>query len=683
MKNTIHRHPSRYWRQAILALAAITAVVTAAAPARAQSMDYGALEQLFGEPVTTSAIGAPQRARDVPAEMEIITADDIRRSGAIDIPGVLSHVVGIDVQRWSNFAADVAVRGYESPMTPRLLVLINGRQVYNNDFGRTEWAALPVELAEIRQIEIVKGPNSALFGFNATGGVINIITFNPLYDTVNTATITGGTQNYLDVSAIATARINEDLAVRLSAGGTQGEDFKSQRGFATNTGLQQRAARGEVSADAHWRIDSTSEFELELTDEADKHLVQIPIWIPAFINGTNSSVLGRYMADTSVGSITATAYSNWSHVSGILPAPTSRLEWNNQLTVANVQDIFKPSANHTVRIAAEYRNSSINTSPVAGSVISYNMAALSAMWNWAITPAISLTAATRLDTLWLHRAGDTLPGSGLTNQQWSRQISQPSYNLGAVWQPDHLNTFRLTAARGVQLPSLINFGATQGFLVPGFALDGNPDLNPTVVKNYEIDWDHSLPAIQAQTRFALFYETTRDITSFFSPTTTSIAPAGYFLGLVGNVANSEELGAEFSVKGVFARDWRWRLSYAPRLVHDSFTPGDNPANTGVNFEHATPRHVVDTSLGWSSGAWEVDGFLRLQSSADGQFITNRQTFMLVPLGPTVSFDARAGYRINTNVTLSLAGQNVLFSSARQTAFGKIDQRVLAGLSAHF
>ena len=681
MTNLIPRL-SKHWRQGILVSAAVTAAA-AATSAQAQSMDYGALEQLFGEPVTTSAIGTPQRARDVPAEMEIITADDIRRSGAIDIPGVLSHVVGIDVQRWSNFDADIAVRGYESPMTPRLLVLINGRQVYNNDFGRTEWAALPVELAAIRQIEIVKGPNSALFGFNATGGVINIITFNPLYDTVNTATITGGTQNYLDASAVATARISDDLAVRLSAGGTQGDDFSAQRDFASHYGVQQHASRGEVSADAHWRINSTSEFELELTDSADKHLAQIPIWIPGFINGTNSSVLGRYMADTSVGNITAAAYSNWSHVAGVLPAPFTRLEWNNQLTVASLQDIFKPGANHTVRIAIEYRNSSINTSPVAGSAISYDMAALSAMWNWAVTPAIFLTAATRLDTLWLRRDGDAFPGSGLTNQEWSRQITEPSYNLGVVWQPDHFDTFRLTAARGVQLPSLINFGATQGFLLPGFALSGNPNLNPTVVRNYEIDWDHSLPSIQAQTRTAFFYQTTQGITSFFSPTTTSIAPAGYFLGLVGNVANSEELGAEFSMKGVFARDWRWRLSYAPRLVRDSFNPGDNAANTGVNFEHVTPRHVVDASLGWSSGAWEVDGFLRLQSSADGQFTANGQTFTLVPLGPTVMFDARAAYRVTNNVTLSLAGQNVLFSSARQTAFGKIDQRVLGGVSVHF
>ena len=60
------------------------------------------------------------------------------------------------------------------------MVLINGRQVYMVDYGRIVWGNLPVQLNEIRQIEVIKGPNSALYGFNAVGGVINIITYDPL-----------------------------------------------------------------------------------------------------------------------------------------------------------------------------------------------------------------------------------------------------------------------------------------------------------------------------------------------------------------------------------------------------------------------------------------------------------------------------------------------------------------------
>lgn len=118
----------------------------------------------------------------------------IRRSGATNIPDALAHVVGVDVLRWGVSSADVSIRGYDTPYSPRLLVLVNGRQVYLDDWGRTQWDAIPVQMAEIRQIEVVKGPNTALFGFNAAAGVINIITYNPLYDTINTASVNGGTQ---------------------------------------------------------------------------------------------------------------------------------------------------------------------------------------------------------------------------------------------------------------------------------------------------------------------------------------------------------------------------------------------------------------------------------------------------------------------------------------------------------
>ncbi|MHB1204701.1 MAG: TonB-dependent receptor plug domain-containing protein [Rhodospirillaceae bacterium] len=188
--------------------ALLAALLAGSAPcgnaALAQSIDYGSLQQLFGEPVTTSVTGSPQRASEVPAAMEIITADDVRRAGAYDIPGILSHATGVDVLQWTSDQADVGLRGYNQANSPRLLVLIDGRQVYADYYGFVPWSALPVEQSAIRQIEIVKGPSSALFGFNAVDGVINIVTFNPLYDEVNTVSVSGGTQDLVQGSAVAT-----------------------------------------------------------------------------------------------------------------------------------------------------------------------------------------------------------------------------------------------------------------------------------------------------------------------------------------------------------------------------------------------------------------------------------------------------------------------------------------------
>ena len=86
----------------------------AAAPAVAQSVDYGTMQQMFGEPVTTSATGSPQRVTDVPADMSIVTQDDIRRSGADNIPDILALVPGIEISRTSFGDAEISVRGYDT-----------------------------------------------------------------------------------------------------------------------------------------------------------------------------------------------------------------------------------------------------------------------------------------------------------------------------------------------------------------------------------------------------------------------------------------------------------------------------------------------------------------------------------------------------------------------------------------
>ncbi len=119
-------------------------LILSAASARGQTIDYTAAEQMLGEPVTTSVTGKPQRASDVPANLEIVTADQIRRSGAISIPEVLRFVTGLDVRRYGQLNFAVGIRGYNTALNPRVLVLLDGRQVYSDDYGTTAWPLIPV-----------------------------------------------------------------------------------------------------------------------------------------------------------------------------------------------------------------------------------------------------------------------------------------------------------------------------------------------------------------------------------------------------------------------------------------------------------------------------------------------------------------------------------------------------------
>ena len=110
-----------------LAILLACGATSGASPALAQSFDRNALEDMFGEPVTTSATGQPQRASEVPADMEIVTAEQIRRTGADTLPDVLRFVAGIDVRQYGLQDASVGIRGYDTALNPRVLVLLDGQ----------------------------------------------------------------------------------------------------------------------------------------------------------------------------------------------------------------------------------------------------------------------------------------------------------------------------------------------------------------------------------------------------------------------------------------------------------------------------------------------------------------------------------------------------------------------------
>lgn len=671
------RHPTR-----IGTLAVATAMVVAAGPAHAQLMDYSALEQLFGEPVTTSVTGSPQRASDVPATMEIITADDIRRSGATDIPGVLRHVTGVDVLQWGTDQADVSLRGHNQVYSSRLLVLIDGRQVYADYYGYTPWSTLPVELAAIRQIEVVKGPNSALFGFNAAGGVVNIVTYNPLYDRVNTASVTGGTQALVQGSGIGTFKLGEWGALRLMAGGRRNDDFVAPTDIPYSD-TRRGNYRGSVDASGVFRLGDNVALEVGVNHVSAAQSEITAGMIPAYARYDVSSVKARLTADTTAGLWQFTAYSNWINTgyafSNIGAATLPALTFNNNVTVLQLQNSLKVGTDHTLRASLEYRRNTVGTTPTTGGDIFYDVLAAGGMWQWQIAPTLSLTNAVRIDHLMLGRNGSVPAGYPFGNSDWNTNTTALSFNSGVVWKPGADDTLRLTVGRGVQLPNLAALGALQ--IQTPYLYTGVPYLAPTIVTNYELGWEHRFPSIDTTLRLSAFHQTTHNVASV-SGGAVPVLPFPYSAS--ANVLDSVASGLELKLKGRFLTDWRWGLGYTPEIVTDYYYAGQNEVTSLTNFASGTPVHTVDANLGWSHGRWEVDAFLRYKSRFWG--------YPVVPIGAPrtmaviidyVSIDARIGYQLTDNVTLAVSAQNIMQATQQQTAGPPVERRVFGTISAKF
>ncbi len=110
------------------------------------------------------------------AAIFVITQEDIRRSGATNIPDLLRMVPGMDVAQIDANTWAISARGFNARFGNELFVMVDGRSVYTPSFGGVFWDTLDIPLEDIERIEVIRGPGGSIWGTNAVNGVINIIT---------------------------------------------------------------------------------------------------------------------------------------------------------------------------------------------------------------------------------------------------------------------------------------------------------------------------------------------------------------------------------------------------------------------------------------------------------------------------------------------------------------------------
>jgi iron complex outermembrane receptor protein len=133
------------------------------------------LEQLMNVEVT-SVSRRPEKLSTTASAIQIITGEDIRRSGASSIPEALRLAPNLQVAQVNATQWAVSARGFNNTLANKLLVLIDGRTVYTPLYAGVFWEVQNVPLDAVDRIEVVSGPGGTVWGANAVNGVINIIT---------------------------------------------------------------------------------------------------------------------------------------------------------------------------------------------------------------------------------------------------------------------------------------------------------------------------------------------------------------------------------------------------------------------------------------------------------------------------------------------------------------------------
>jgi iron complex outermembrane receptor protein len=649
----------------------------------AQAVDYQSLQETLGEPVTTSVTGKPQRASELPASTIIITRDDISHSPARDVPGLLKTYAGVDVNRWSAGQSDVAVRGGVQTYNARLLVLVDGRQVYLDHYGMTDWNLLGVQLEEIQQIELIRGPANALFGFNAASAVVNIVTKRVGEAPAAVATAEAGSHGIGKLAGSITLPVAPMLGVRLSGAHAR----ENERDIPS--GLLRPARIFDVASD-QIAGDITGSFNgLEAVvgggHATNSQIEYLPSQLLSNQHYRSNNVHGSAARDTSWGGLTLNGYANWLDADygvGTNANGTDPISLKNRIIVTQASTLVRLDSANTLRVGVEYRNNRLLSAYQFAERIAYDVASGNAMLDLHPDDRLSVTVAGRLDRLWLHQSGVITQPAYDDPRDFDRAFTRFSFNAALLVHTGETGLLRVNGGRGYQLPSLVNFGFRLPIVTPSpvpVFVAGSPRTSPVLMWSGEIGYNRALGA------------THLDATAFVTRTENAIASPGdglqteLFLSPAPSVVarfratgDYTTYGTEISAYGAIGQ-LAWRGNYTWTHTDERLTPLTLPIPYALSPRSTTPVHKANVTLGYDAGRLSLAGVARYTSSTRQFAFSSTPQLLLYRVDNALALDARAGWRLTPAIEVFAAGENLTVAGGAAVSPIPADRRVRAGV----
>jgi iron complex outermembrane recepter protein len=615
---------------------AVLAALTAAAALGQSGLADASLEQLLNTPVTSVSKKEEKLARTA-ASVFVINQDDIRRSGAANIPDLLRMVPGVEVAQINNNTWAVTIRGFNGQFSDKLLVLVDGRSVYTPVFSGVFWDQVDMPLETIERIEVVRGPGASVWGANAMNGVINIIT-------KSAKAAKGGL-------ASATASTEGNASGMVAYGGDLGANG-AYRGFTKYSEIAgSEEPNGSPSLDGWSRLNGgfRSDFDLsgsdaltvqgELFSNRESGQTYFSFLFPSAgsspqaLNAAGGDLLARWTHTFANGSdySVQTYYDQFqrSDAQDSIRQRTVDIDFQHHLAIGSRQDIVW---------GLGYRAQDMNLPTT-------RQTGRASLYSAFFQDEIQLVS-----TVWL-----TL-GSKVERNAYTGFEYEPSARI--AWAPDAQQTFWASASKAIRQPSFAESAVTLDLgttplgpgLVASVPLLPNPHIRSEQLRDYETGYRRQLKkalSLDADV-FLSFY---RDLTTF-EPQALVIVPGPTLEFEIpitnGNKGHAKDYGGEMSLN--WAVNSRWRISPGYSLVHIDYWLDPSSADTTSRSAAAdTPRNMVrmrssinlsprlewDQSVSWS------------EAFADGQ----------VP-GHT-RLDSRLAWKAGESVELSLTGQNLL------------------------
>jgi len=628
-----------------LAILLLTGMVLLFHPLGAKAEDYEDylgldLEALMNIEVV-SASRRPQKISEAPNAMYVITEEDIKRSGAVDLPDLFRMVPGVDVVNVHGSCYGVSARGFNERYPKGMLVMIDGRSIYTSFFGGVFWENEEVFLEDIKQIEVIRGPGATIWGANAVNGVISIITKDPEDD-----------QGFMVTGKVGTKHFRENV-IRYSDSITDRLSFSLTGGYREDQG-----ARG---VNDHRRAPKfTGRLKYKLSDYSVIHFFagvsenEMGLDLTTYTPRTGNQIRSDYQmlrlehrfSDTSQFQLQA--YHSYSETHG----DNKSIIIEGGKYDVEIQHSFLLGERNQIVWGANYRTSAIDSMFIQPETDHNYILGFFVQDEIKILDNLSFIAGIKHEK-YSFTGGDLSPRGCILYTPW----------------PDH--HFRFSVARAFRTPSFAedSFHYVQTLPpplppIPLFLVVGNKHLNPEKMLAYELGY-----------RTVLFKKIGLNLEFYYNELEDLYRNVERpFLVSWDNEYNAIAMGIEVAADFHVTSWWTLKASYTFQQVESKKDDEDENGtpkhkfNLGSSFTFKNGfsldlrAHYVDETK-WSelSGDYKIDDYLRfdvrvsqklfgdkLELSLTGQNLTDK-------LHPEIS-DELGGYEIERliygQVTLS-------------------------------
>lgn len=605
---------------------------------------------------------------EAPAAIYVITSDDLQRSGVSTVADALRSVPGVVVAKSDSNSWAVSIRGFNSTLANKLLVLIDGRTIYNPVFGGVLWEAHDLMLEDIDRIEIIRGPGGTLWGANAVNGVINIITKTAQDTKNNLVSVVYGNEERGTLSMRHGGELSNAGAYRVYAklftrdasqkpiGDTYTDNYDEWDGFRTG-----------------FRADWNNQFTLQ-GDAYRTNSEQLRpdfSFTPPFSSVERQTIiyegvnlLGRWTQNHTSGSqLTIQTYIDWAKRDEPFNFIDDRVTYDIE-----AQYNWETLANHEIITGAGYRL--LTDDEIGNNNVSFSpQKRRSSLYNIFIQDKITISPDAWFLTL----------GSKFEENEFSGFEVQP--NIRLQWQVNPNQNFWSSISKAVRTPTPIEEDLTSTLATANaarIAFVPNDDFKSEELVAYELGYRQQLSATLSMD-LASFYNDYKYLgtTTVQTPSIVNngVDPLHLFIP-VKFTNNMTGTSSGFETAFNWSPQQNIKFSAAYSYLHMSLTAMD-PTQEGA--EDIYPAHQGSLSVFWDiNNVWSVTTTAHYVDQLEGFAIPAHTSFAL-----------NISANIQKYLRFTLIGQNLTdsshreFGSASDLNMGEIERSIFGKLTWQF